>query len=116
MKKIILEARSELNEIFMFDITSKMNRNYYLEMALGKEVINSFSKIIEKCKRKILVTLDGFDTVFDEFRKESIRNYSTNEGDLERRSNIEINWVKSLLALVLEFKDNHYSKDRFSEF
>jgi len=102
----INEARSKSVQ-FIPDIISKINSNNFLEKSLSGEVINAFDEIIHNCKKKILFTLDGYDTLFDEFRKSNFRYYdSHNSQEVDKRTRLEIDWIRSLLNLILEIKEN----------
>lgn len=92
---------------FIADITARFNVEEFLTFALGAIVKDSTRRLLDVCRRRVLVSLDGFDTAFDEFRKISVGQYPA-DARLDR-SRFEIDWLRSLLHLVVEIKQNHAS-------
>ena len=90
--------KSARNNNLGADLISPMEITLYREFLIPKDTIFDFYKILQKLDRKILFSFDGFDTIFDLFRKESIRG---NTDDLIERANFEVDWLNSLLLLVL---------------
>lgn len=110
------------------DLTSPMAINEYRNFIFSKDVIKTTHDIMRQIDRKILLSFDGIDTIFDNFRKENIRH---NVQDAQDRANFEVDWLNSLLLLVLNqgihrndissvlYSNLHYCitipKDRFLE-
>lgn len=96
---------------FIPDLAATFNINRFLDFSLGKNIVKAFYDIIDVCRRRILITLDGFDTAFDEFRLTSIKEYSGVK--MQDRSLLEIEWLRSLLHLSLEIKQDHNASNKF---
>lgn len=95
-------------EVFYADISIRFTRDRFLEFVFGREVCDSLWAILRRIDRKFLITFDGFDTAFDEFRVGSIRD--NDEVGLRRRTNFEIDWLRSLLHLTIKAKS---TKDNY---
>jgi ABC-type oligopeptide transport system ATPase subunit len=101
------ESRSTQNYFFS-DIQGLFNnRSRFLNFVLGETVVNDFYEILTKCRKKFLITLDGFDTSFDTFRRDNVHNPS----DLNKIVEFEIEWLRSLLLLVLDIQSNNDPKN-----
>lgn len=107
----IQKARPD-EDVFFSDITARFDLKQFLINSLSEEVVTAFNEIISVCRRRILVALDGFDTAFDEFRQISIQHYSSSNL-LEERSRLEIEWVRTLLHLVMEIKHDYRGTNPF---
>jgi hypothetical protein len=107
----IQEARPE-EDVFLSDIIAALDLQQFLTRVLSEPVCRAFEAIIQVCRRRILVTLDGFDTAFDEFRRTGIDHYYADEL-LEDRAHMEIEWVRSLLHLVMEIKHDYRRPEPF---
>lgn len=86
---------------FYSDIQLRFARLAYLRYLFGEEPLVALEDILASMRRKFLITLDGFDTKFDMFRRRSIVEYQT---ELHARANFEIDWLRSLLLLILGMK------------
>ena len=91
-------------ELFYTDIGVRFRLEQFLTFALGEEVYNSFWPLVRAIDRKVLITLDGFDTAFDEFRVTSIRSHD--QGLLRSRAFFEIDWLRSLMGLAIRMKSS----------
>jgi hypothetical protein len=91
-------ARQE-TEYFLTDIGVRFNREQFLNFTFTSDVLKQFRRLIQSLDRKFLVTLDGFDTAFDSFRRNVMRTF--NEEELQRRVLFEIDWLRSLLGLAM---------------
>jgi energy-coupling factor transporter ATP-binding protein EcfA2 len=98
---------------FHSDIQGQFTTQRFLDFCLGGTVVESFLSILAICKRKFLITLDGFDTAFDLFRRDSITRAPSE--DLTQRVLFEVDWLRSLMLLVLEFKQSSTQMTRFHE-
>lgn len=102
MDQCIAGARDD-DRFFFTDVVNAFSLERFLERNIGREPLFAFNEIISTCRRRILITLDGFDTQFNEFRKASLHLPS----DLRRvRTQFELDWLRSLLAVVLRMKEN----------
>lgn len=103
----IQKARdSRGNSFFLSDIRLSFNFEEYLIYLLEQKVVNSLNSIIDNCQKRVLLTLDGFDTIFDTFRR------GVKLPDLQVRSKFEVEWLRSLLLLIFDIKD-HNLKNTF---
>jgi len=92
---------------FFSDISLAFNRKEYLAYLLGADVISALSSVILNCKKRVLVTLDDFDTIFDTFRRES------KDLEITERAKFELNWLRSFLLLVFSIKDSNCKDKQF---
>lgn len=103
----IQKARdSKGNSFFLSDIKLSFNFEEYLIYLLELKVVNALNSIIDNCRKRVLLTLDGFDTIFDTFRR------GVKLPDLQVRSKFEVEWLRSLLLLIFDIKD-HKLKNTF---
>ncbi len=98
-------ARDEAS-VFLVDIDVRFNRERYLTFVFGREVLDCFRQLVQTFNRRFLVTLDGFDSAFDRFRADAFRAH--NEESLRRRTHFEIDWLRSLLQLVVDGKSKSH--------
>jgi energy-coupling factor transporter ATP-binding protein EcfA2 len=98
-------------QFFFSDITSKFHSTNYLKYVFGEAPLTDFHLLLDTCSRKFLVTLDGFDNAFENFRKASINNPS----EIERRAAFETDWLRSLLHVVLRIRSTRRAAPRFYE-
>lgn len=68
---------------FDASLVSNFNVNNVMENYFGKSLYTQLKLAIIRCKKKMLIALDGFDTVSDDFRKASI--YKLNSEKQEER-------------------------------
>jgi len=118
-------ARTTSNSTFLTDTRINFNLSDYLDFLISKPVSNALKIIVNNCQKRVLVTLDDFDTIFDTFRRNA-----KDDKELYSKANFEINWLRSLLLLIIDIKDKNYNyhpffstmnfcitipKDRYSE-
>jgi hypothetical protein len=72
--------------------------------------LEAFNRVIATCGRGFLLTLDGFDTAFDTFRRDSIIGYK--DQVLAARTQFEIDWLRSFLRLILRIKQSEFGPER----
>jgi predicted MPP superfamily phosphohydrolase/energy-coupling factor transporter ATP-binding protein EcfA2 len=80
---------------------ASFNSKTYLNNLLGSETYEALVKIIELCDKRVLVTVDNFDTKFDLLRREAL----TNGAELLKRHNFETDWLHGIMLRVLDLKD-----------
>lgn len=97
----ISKARPE-PQYFYSDIQGLFELNHFLEKIFGEKVLSDLRDIVNTCRKRFLITLDGFDTFFDEFRRDSL----TIKEELEIKAKFEVDWLRSLLQLVLKIRSN----------
>jgi len=104
IEECIRHSRSE-EKYFRSDLQLYFQRNRFLESFFGKQVLNSFYLIVETVREKFLLTLDGFDSAFDNFRRISILK----KNNLKRKAIFEVEWLRAFLQLVLKIaQKNRY--------
>lgn len=101
VRECINEARNE-PDFFLPDIAARFSLEGFINFIFGKEVCDAFWGLLRNYDKKFLITLDGFDNAFEEFRKNSIRLYD--KDNLTRRSFFEIDWLRALLSFTIKAK------------
>jgi energy-coupling factor transporter ATP-binding protein EcfA2 len=110
VRRVIDESEPSQTQYYA-SIRSKLSREAFLAFSIGPEALEGFGKIIDTCKKRFLITLDGFDTKFDEFRANSILKY---QEQLRARALFEIEWLAALLLTTLELKHDR-RRNKFFE-
>lgn len=97
-------ARDDTAE-FSYDLSRLLNPEGMLRTALTDEVVDAFHFLLNHCTRRFLVSLDGFDTAFEEFR---VRSQHANHSDEEtrRRTQYEIDWLRGFAHVLIEMKSS----------
>lgn len=91
------------NDTFLSDLVGKYQFTELLDWAIGCDAIYSLKKIIEDCRRRILITLDNFDEMHDEYRKRTTIYYKDKK--ISERTIFESLWLRSLLSVIIEIKE-----------
>ena len=110
--KDCIEGASEDPRKFRTDIQSRFTRDRLLDFALGKGAIDAFESVLRTCKKRFLITLDGFDVKFDRFRRNSLVHHRETLFD---RATFEVEWLRALLLLIMAFKQAREGVSRFNE-
>jgi energy-coupling factor transporter ATP-binding protein EcfA2 len=97
-------ARDDVAE-FSYDLSRLLNPEDMLRTALSNEVVDAFHSSLNHCTKRFLISLDGFDTAFEEFR---IRSQHANHSDEEtrRRTQYEIDWLRGFAHVLIEMKSS----------
>ncbi len=98
----IKQARTD-EPSFHSDMASFFDVDNISNELFGKELFHEFRCCVDKCKRKFLFTLNGFDTEFDSFRVETQRRHLP-EDEVIFRNQLEIDWLRGLLHSVLDMR------------
>ena len=106
MDECINSARDE-PALFYVDIERNFSFEKYLRFVFGEEVIMSWRSILRNIKKKVLVTLDGFDSAFDRFRRVTLA--IEDQAERKRRVNFEIDWLRALLDFSIDAKSSTVS-------
>ncbi len=101
---VIHESRDNMAD-FSYDITVKLDHEALVQRVFGDEVITAFHKILRSCKRRFLVSMDGFDTAFDEFRTGS-RYTGLDSENLSVRVQFELDWLRGFLHIMQKLKSS----------
>lgn len=110
--KAIAESRNIGEAEFLHDVDARVSNQRLVEAIIPKDVMYPLSNILRECKRRFLISLDGFDRNFDEFRRIAIRS-GRSAADLVETVALEKDWVRSLLYLCREVKNR---RDRLGLF
>lgn len=101
---VISNSRSNLSD-FSSDLIKNLSSENIIKKVIGKKVIESLEKILKECNRRFLISLDGFDTAFDEFRM-GMRYIPIEKEELLNRVRFELDWLRSFIHVMLEMKSN----------
>ncbi len=115
-RDILNKAREE------FLVTSVVNHftsNIILEDFFGKRELVQFCKNIQDCEKKIFISLDGFDTISDDFRRKTDDIVISNPEEYRSRNEFEILFYRQLMLQISKIKnkskpDCTYMKNMFS--
>ena len=105
VEKAVQKSSSVKEEKFHYDLHTLLKRNVVLSDIFTKNVLKNIYAIISECKRKIFVSFDGFDSLFEKFRNKTI-NHSFDEETKTFRKNIEIGFLEGFLGLAMRIKSN----------
>lgn len=98
IKKVIQNGRINGHAEFYHDVDRGVATTLLLEKVLGQDVLYPLRNILQCCRRRFLISLDGFDRNFDEFRRIAKRDALPDE-EVRRAVSLEKDWVRSLLYL-----------------
>lgn len=101
---VIIKKSRDSKEFFIPDIINMFTLNRYKEYIFGETVLKNLTQILNSCRRRILITLDGFDRRFEQFRINTVRVYSKNHEMHAQRNNFETLWLSSLLEVLSRIK------------
>ena len=82
---------------------SQFNTNDFLNYLFGPDVYFSLIKIITNCDKRVLVTVDNFDTRFDLLRRDAL----SDGNELKKRNDFEIEWLHGVMLRILDLKDQN---------
>ncbi len=95
-------------ELVITSYSSRINAQEVIWNNFGKKDINLFVEALQKCERKILISLDGFDTHSEDFR--IITNTMPKNSDKYiKRNEYERLFFRTLIEVVTKFKRNEYN-------
>ncbi|HLO99625.1 MAG TPA: hypothetical protein VK171_13600, partial [Fimbriimonas sp.] len=76
---------------------ARLTPTLMLSHLFGPQLVDAVVRYILASDKPFLVTLDDFDSSFDQFRRECLRN----KEDMDEASRFELEWLRALLHLVL---------------
>lgn len=100
----IAQARNNPAE-FGYDLIKLLDAEQMLKGALSAECLEAFDSILRQCNRRFLISLDGFDTAFEEFRVQSQRGVIDLE-ERQKRTRYEIDWLRGFAHIVIDMKSS----------
>mgnify|MGYP003299918149 CR=1 FL=1 len=92
-----------------------MNVVSILETMFGEELLNQFLCALEECTKKIIISLDGFDTNSEDFRKET-QKLSRETEEYRNREEYERYFFRTLIEVVTKFKNDTFCDPILSTF
>lgn len=92
----IAQARPE-EARFMSDLSSLFQPRHFLEFVFGTHTLEAFEELCASFQHAVLVTLDGFDSSFDRFRRQTLSMQSGQD----ERFEFEIDWLRGLMQVML---------------
>ena len=95
----------ELMETSFF---SRFNMQAIIDNAFGKKDTQEFLEALSKCKKKIMISLDGFNTRSDDFRRETETKYKDTE-EYYTRNEFETLFYRTLIEVVTKYKNFAYA-------
>ena len=106
-QKHILDKADDIT--FMTSIRTNMNVQTILELFVGKSLFNKFLTALAACEKKTLISLDGFDSHSDDFRRNTRSLQRNNVDEYIKRNEFESIFYRSIVNVVMQFKSNSYS-------
>ncbi len=100
----IKNARNGAAE-FSYDISRLLASEDMLRAALTSKVYDAFNALIGHCTKRFLISLDGFDTAFEEFRIRSQESIESEENS-SLRTQYEIDWLRGFAHVLIEMKSS----------
>lgn len=112
--KVALSDCSE-EELLITSFSSRFNAQEIIKKNFGEKNINDFIDALRKCKKKILISLDGFDTHSEDFR--TITNSMPKESEeFINRNEYERLFFRTLIEVVTKFKNHKYNDELLNIF
>ncbi|HHT9106685.1 MAG TPA: ATP-binding protein [Candidatus Wujingus californicus] len=90
---------------FNYDITRLLEPEHMLRVAVTTECLDAFNAILHQCTRRFLISLDGFDTAFEEFRIKTQQKVD-DPVEKQRRTEYEIDWLRGFAHVVIDMKSS----------
>lgn len=120
-KFLFMLAASALNDQYNIAIDKATSKNTYssflghmdavciLENLFGIEILEEFMDELERCTKKIIIGLDGFDTNSEDFRKCTESMLYSNPEEHSKRMQYEIYFFRTLIEVVTKFENSTFS-------
>jgi|GEM_PF-5319559 len=78
-------------------LVSKLEIEETLQQILSENIVLNFTKIVTRCKRRIMITMDNFDTNYGNMRWDSIE-------DRKNYAKFENQWLRAFLERIFEIR------------
>lgn len=85
-------------------VYNNFSSNKILQDLLGKNLFVDFSKALNRCCKKILLSLDGFDPHSEDFRLDTSSYKYSNDKEYKLRKDFEILFYRELMITVSNLK------------
>ncbi|SHO56880.1 P-loop ATPase, Sll1717 family [Vibrio quintilis] len=102
-KEKVLELLSDDPKKFYYEMRRDFSIKNVINNIFTTQVIESFRNILKSCSKKIFISLDGFDTKFEEFRNKT-HFYASSPDEKSKRYSMEIDWLRAYIHIVMEIK------------
>lgn len=106
-KNHILDKADDIT--FMTSIKTNMNVYSVIESFVSKRIFNAFLAAFGSCEKKTLISLDGFDTHSEDFRRNTRSCQIVNTEEYLKRTEFESVFYRSLVSVVMRFKSGAYN-------
>lgn len=84
------------------------NAKNILEKNFTIDLFRKYTNALKQCTKRILISLDGFDTYSEDFRRNTYSLRETNYQEYLNRIEFESTFYRSLIKMVAEFKRMPY--------
>ena len=84
------------------------NAKNILEKNFTSDLFRKYTNALKQCTKRILISLDGFDTYSEDFRRNTYSLRETNYQEYLNRIEFESTFYRSLIKMVAEFKRMPY--------
>lgn len=90
--------------------STKVNFNAIniLERHFNNGLLKRYIMAVRQCTKKILISLDGFDTYSEDFRRNAYSKRELDYSEYHNRIEFESTFYRSLIKMVTEFKKSPY--------
>ncbi len=115
--RIALKDCSE-DELIATSFSSRFNAEEIINKNFGEKNIQLFIEALSRCEKKILISLDGFDTHSEDFRM-TTNSMSKDCKEFGNRNEYERFFFRTLVEVVTNFKTHRYNDrllDAFSKY
>lgn len=96
------------DELTITAFSARMNSELILLGFFGQKDFERFLEAIRQCRKKILISLDGFDTHSEDFRANTMAMRGIVD-EYELRMNYENMFFRTLIEVVTNFKNGRYN-------
>ncbi len=103
------------DELLVTSFSAKFNTQEIIENCFGKKDTRKFLDALQLCKKKILISLDGFDTHSEDFRIMTETLFTHTE-EYNNRNEYEKLFFRTLIEVVTNFKYNKYKDEAVNVF
>ena len=98
---------------FMTSIKTNLNTQNIIETFIGKNLFKSFANCFGVCEKKTLISLDGFDTHSEDFRRNTRNMQNSNPSEYDKRNDFECLFYRSLCNVAMKFKRNQFNNQLY---
>jgi hypothetical protein len=81
-----------------------------LEHVIGRPLLRHLEEVLVRCHRRFLITVDGFDNRFNDFRSQ----YFYKHDELRPRVEFELDWLRGLLHMILDIREKSAANALYS--